>query len=307
MRACWSSARPARSRARWRARVAARDVALRLLDRQAADLSRPEQLRRRSCDEHAPDAVIIAAAYTQVDKAESDEATAHHRQRRRARRDRARSSRAFRSLSCTSRPTMSSTARRTAPTSETTRSVRSTPMDARSSLARTRSARRNPRHLILRTSWVYSASGANFLRTMLRLADERDEVSVVADQHGCPTAAHDLADAIARVLPRLRRGDGAHVGHISPRRRVARRPGTASPKRSSRACAARGCGGRATSRSSRPATIRRRRGGRRTAACPAKRFARDIRLSARRLRGRLAGGTRRGAGRSCRHARGRAS
>jgi len=64
----------------------------------------------------------------------------------------------------------------------------------------------NPNHLILRTAWVYSPFGRNFVKTMFEAADERDELRVVADQRGSPTCALDLADALVRILYDWRAG-----------------------------------------------------------------------------------------------------
>jgi dTDP-4-dehydrorhamnose reductase len=59
------------------------------------------------------------------------------------------------------------------------------------------------RAIILRTAWVYSPTGKNFVRTMLAVGRTRDRLTVVSDQKGCPTAAADLADAILAIVDRI--------------------------------------------------------------------------------------------------------
>ncbi|HLL31933.1 MAG TPA: dTDP-4-dehydrorhamnose reductase [Allosphingosinicella sp.] len=78
-------------------------------------------------------------------------------------------------------------------------------------------AEANPDHVVLRTAWVYSAHGRNFVRTMLGAAARGDELTVVADQRGNPTAADDLADGILAMVaawrdrPRLGLGGTYHL------------------------------------------------------------------------------------------------
>lgn len=81
----------------------------------------------------------------------------------------------------------------------------------------------NPDSIIIRTSWVYSSSGNNFVKTMLRLMKERESIQVVSDQLGCPTFAGDLASAIMQIVEQLKKntdvlnkhGAAAHIFNYS--------------------------------------------------------------------------------------------
>lgn len=77
----------------------------------------------------------------------------------------------------------------------------------------------HPGAFVFRTSWVFSPWGNNFVKTMLRLARDRDELSIVADQHGCPTYAPDLADALLHIATNLLQGRSHTPGihHFSNR------------------------------------------------------------------------------------------
>lgn len=66
----------------------------------------------------------------------------------------------------------------------------------------------NPDAIIIRTSWVYSAFGNNFVKTMMRLMKERESINVVADQTGSPTYAVDLAEAIMQIIISKKKSSG---------------------------------------------------------------------------------------------------
>jgi dTDP-4-dehydrorhamnose reductase len=74
---------------------------------------------------------------------------------------------------------------------------------------------KNPSSIVIRTSWVYSSVGNNFVKTMLRLMTERDSLNVVSDQVGCPTYAADLASAILQVVVSGKATENAGFYHYS--------------------------------------------------------------------------------------------
>ena len=89
----------------------------------------------------------------------------------------------------------------------------------------------HPEHVIVRTAWLYGRHGHNFVKTMLRLAREREVLRVVNDQYGCPTWSRDLAEALVLMCQRIVQGRdpclGARITFAVP----GRPPGMVFPKR----------------------------------------------------------------------------
>ena len=171
------------------------------LGRPQLDLLDPASISR-AIDSTRPDVVINAAAYTAVDKAESDAAAAFALNRDGA----GALAAAAGAVGC---PIIHVSTDYVFDGNKAGAYVEDdapNPMGVygRSKLeGEAAVAAANARHVILRTAWVYSAHGHNFLKTMLRLARERPELRVVADQHGNPTFAPHLADAILAIAAQI--------------------------------------------------------------------------------------------------------
>ncbi len=165
-----------------------------------ADFREPELLRE-IVRRHRPRIIVNAAAFTAVDKAESDSATAF-------------------AINATAPAILAEEAeavdaclvhystdyvfdgRKNTPYVETD-PVNPLSVYGRSKAAGEQAVGAVRRHLIFRTSWVVGTHGSNFVKTMLRLAGEREELRVVADQIGAPTSAALLADMTAKILAQM--------------------------------------------------------------------------------------------------------
>jgi dTDP-4-dehydrorhamnose reductase len=171
--------------------------------RDQCDLARPDSIRALIRGA-APDVIVNAAAYTAVDRAESEPELA-------------------RAVNAEAPAVMAEEARRLGASlihlstdyvfdgSKQTPYVEEDVASPLSAYGRTKWQGEQALHssgvpaIILRTSWVYAARGNNFVRTILRLAHERDELRIVNDQWGAPTWARSIAEAIAAIIARAGR------------------------------------------------------------------------------------------------------
>lgn len=174
------------------------------LDRATADIADAEAVARAMA-EVKPDLVFNAAAYTAVDKAEGDAEAAERGNA---------TGPGLLAAACAKAgiPLVHISTDYVFDGTKTGAYVESDPIAPLGVYGRTKAAgeaavrEATDRHVILRTSWVYGAHGANFLKTMLRLAGDRDRLTIVADQRGCPTATRDIAEALFAVADAVEAG-----------------------------------------------------------------------------------------------------
>ena len=177
------------------------DIQIKCSTRSQLDLLRPEQIEP-ALAEFSPDIVVNPAAYTAVDRAEAEPDMAH-------------------AINCEAAGAVASAAQRlNAPVihlstdyvfdgSKPGPYVESDATSPQSTYGRSKLAGEvavasaSDRCMILRTSWVYAPYGNNFVRTIMRLTSQRDRLTIVDDQTGCPTYAPDIADAIIAIARQI--------------------------------------------------------------------------------------------------------
>jgi dTDP-4-dehydrorhamnose reductase len=182
-------------------------------DRHELDLLNPDSIRR-AVREIRPELIVNAAAYTAVDAAETQEAEAH-------------------AINASAPGVLTAEAKKIGAavvhysTDYVFDGSKRTPYEEGDSAApinvygKTKHAGEQAvrdagvPHLIFRTAWVYSTGGRNFLRTILRLATEKDELRVVRDQFGAPTWSRDIAEATVKILAQLTSQDSSPANSIS--------------------------------------------------------------------------------------------
>jgi dTDP-4-dehydrorhamnose reductase len=177
------------------------DIQIIALARADADLTDPAACAA-AINAHAPDAVINAAAYTAVDKAESDAETAQIINA---------DAPAAMAQACAARdiPFVSISTDYVFSGAGDTPWVPADPTDPQGVYGRTKRegevaiVKAGGRYAVLRTSWVVSAHGNNFVKTMLRLGAEREALAIVADQIGGPTGAAEIAQACVTIAKTL--------------------------------------------------------------------------------------------------------
>ncbi|MDP9562455.1 MULTISPECIES: dTDP-4-dehydrorhamnose reductase [Agrobacterium] len=196
--------------------LAGPDLEIVALGRPELDLARPDTVFK-ALREAKPDVVVSAAAYTAVDKAESEPDIAFA-----VNRDGAKA--VARAANDIGVPVIHISTDYVFDGTKATAYVENDPTGPASVYGRSKLegeqavSESTDNYAVLRTAWVYSEYGSNFVKTMLRLSESRDEINVVADQFGCPTSANDIAIAIVSIAKRLATDPSAHlrgVFHVS--------------------------------------------------------------------------------------------
>ena len=188
-------------------RAAAHHISLEGFPRNELDITNPDSILR-VMKVVRPDLVINAAAYTKVDLAESEPDTA-------SRVNRTGPGLLAQCCGDAGIPMIHISTDYVFDGRNKTPYLESEPLSPLGIYGRTKAdgeaevRRKLPRHLIMRTAWVYGVHGSNFVKTMLKLGRERDHLRVVDDQLGCPTAASDIADAILTLAQKI--SDGTEI------------------------------------------------------------------------------------------------